>query len=174
MNLSTITNIMTRVIRIPADIYLRLEKLARGFDSPAQVIERLLNNHQGKDSTNNERTEDTPPGPKIRKRNTVEDWQDHIEIAMSFKHGVTGIGDSKWTRNIYEDFCKGEVSFGATSTPFVEALLCTIKSHEPSKYQHALNGLRKTIEHGKGQGKPLIKLTTMYEKMGGQPLTLDN
>jgi hypothetical protein len=34
---------MSQVIRIPSDIYKRLEAYAVGFDTPAGVIERLLN-----------------------------------------------------------------------------------------------------------------------------------
>jgi len=38
---------MSKIIRIPADVYMRLEKHAHGFDSPANVIERLLNSYEG-------------------------------------------------------------------------------------------------------------------------------
>jgi len=38
---------MSKIIRIPADIYFRLEQHVKGFDTPANVIERLLNSYEG-------------------------------------------------------------------------------------------------------------------------------
>ncbi len=38
---------MSQVIRIPSDVYARLEQHAEGFDTPANVIERLLNHYEG-------------------------------------------------------------------------------------------------------------------------------
>ncbi|MCW7551092.1 hypothetical protein NX722_00125 [Endozoicomonas gorgoniicola] len=38
---------MSHVIRIPAKIYNRLEQHAQGFDTPANVIEKLLNHYEG-------------------------------------------------------------------------------------------------------------------------------
>lgn len=38
---------MSQVIRVPADIYSRLEQHATGFDTPANVIEKLLNHYEG-------------------------------------------------------------------------------------------------------------------------------
>jgi len=38
---------MSRVIRLPAEIYSRLEVYAKGFDTPANVIEKLLNHYEG-------------------------------------------------------------------------------------------------------------------------------
>lgn len=38
---------MSRVIRIPVEIYTRLEKHAQGFDTPANVIEKLLDYYEG-------------------------------------------------------------------------------------------------------------------------------
>lgn len=40
---------MSQVIRLPSNIYKRLEKHAKGFDTPAAVIERLLNHFEGVD-----------------------------------------------------------------------------------------------------------------------------
>ncbi len=39
---------MCPVIRIPDDVYQRLEGLAEGLDTPANVIEKLLNHKEGK------------------------------------------------------------------------------------------------------------------------------
>ena len=41
---------MSQVIRIPSDLYQRLEKHAVGFASPASVIEKLLNFYEGNNS----------------------------------------------------------------------------------------------------------------------------
>ncbi len=38
---------MSRVIRIPANVYSRIEQHAKGFDTPANVIENLLNYYEG-------------------------------------------------------------------------------------------------------------------------------
>lgn len=38
---------MSTVIRVPKDLYIRLEKHAQGFDSPANVIEKMLNHYEG-------------------------------------------------------------------------------------------------------------------------------
>lgn len=38
---------MSHVIRIPPEIYARLERHAKGFDTPANVIERLLDHYEG-------------------------------------------------------------------------------------------------------------------------------
>ena len=41
---------MSPVIRIPEDLYSRLEQHAKGFDTPANAIETLLNQLEGIDS----------------------------------------------------------------------------------------------------------------------------
>ncbi len=38
---------MSQVIRVPSDVYARLEQHAKGFDTPANVIEKLLNHFEG-------------------------------------------------------------------------------------------------------------------------------
>ena len=38
---------MSPVIRVPEELYSRLEKHAKGFDTPANVIETLLNHFEG-------------------------------------------------------------------------------------------------------------------------------
>jgi hypothetical protein len=174
--------IMSQVVRIPANIYSRLERHARGFDTPVNVIERLLNHYEescyasaeeddkkGRNAGSHAR--DTDAGKTKTRQNTVEDWIEHVEIVMGYKDGETNIGTSSWTKKIYDDFCNGEASFGATSTKGIEALLLVIKEHLPHKYNLALAGLRKTIENGRADGKPLVKLAEMYERMGGTPLT---
>ncbi len=43
---------MSQVIRIPQHIYSRLEKLAEGFDTPANVIDRLLDHYESDMASN--------------------------------------------------------------------------------------------------------------------------
>lgn len=50
---------MSPVVRIPTDIYSRLEKHAQGFDTPANVIEKLLNHYEGI----NQKQPKKPSGP---------------------------------------------------------------------------------------------------------------
>ena len=173
--------IMSQVVRIPTNIYSRLEKHARGFDTPVNVIERLLNHYE--DSCYASPEEDDKKGKKANfhgrdtdrsktktRQNTVEDWKEHVEIVMGYKEGETNIGTPSWTKKIYDDFCNGEASFGATSAKGIEAVLLVIKEHLPHNYNLALAGLRKTIENERAEGKPLVKLAEMYQRMGGTPL----
>lgn len=99
--------------------------------------------------------------------NTVEDWIEHVKIAMGFKQGDTKIGTPIWTKKAYENFCNGEFSFGVTSTNVMEAILLVIKEYDPSKYDSALAAAKKTIELERKKGKKLIKLAKMYERMRG-------
>jgi len=39
---------VSKIIRLPLNIYSRLEQHAQGFDAPANVIEKLLNHYEGK------------------------------------------------------------------------------------------------------------------------------
>lgn len=55
---------MASVIRIPANIYERLENLAQGFDTPANVIEKLLNHYEKCDQSISE----PPQHPVARSR----------------------------------------------------------------------------------------------------------
>ena len=104
--------------------------------------------------------------------NTVEEWKEHVEISLGFKQGVTEIGDTAWTKRIYENFCIGEPSFGATCTNAMEATLMVIKIYEPDKYNFALKGLKRTIENYRNKGKRCIKLGKMYERISGKKLKL--
>lgn len=172
---------MSQVVRIPANIYTRLASHAKGFDTPINVIERLLNHYEecsyassaeesSKASTSGKASSQgfaTETGETKTRQNTVEDWKEHVEIVMGYKEGETNIGTPSWTRKIYEDFCNGEASFGATSAKGIEAVLLVIKEFQPNKYNLALAGLRKTIENGRAEGKPLVKLGEMYQRMGG-------
>jgi hypothetical protein len=163
---------MSQVIRIPANIFTRLASHAKGFDTPINVIERLLNHYEGSGytSTAEEHSNPSSGGKTKARQNTVEDWKEHVKIAMGYKEGETNIGTPTWTRKIYEDFCNGEASFGATSAKGIEAVLLVIKEYLPNKYDLALAGLRKTIENGRAEGKPLVKLGEMYQRMGGTSL----
>jgi len=87
--------------------------------------------------------------------NTVENWIEHIEIAMGFKQGDTKIGDPIWAKRIYEDSCKGKSSFGSTGTNVMETILLVIKDRAPSKWDSAKAALEKTIELERKKEKSL-------------------
>ena len=55
---------MNHVIKLPPSIYSRLEQHAEGFDTPVNVIEKLLNHYEG--------VEDSPPSvPFVQ---GIKDW----------------------------------------------------------------------------------------------------
>ncbi len=43
---------MSQVIRISDQLFKRLEKYAQGFDTPAKVIEKILDEYEGVESIN--------------------------------------------------------------------------------------------------------------------------
>jgi hypothetical protein len=162
--------IMSQVIRIPADVYSLLEKHANGFDTPVSVIERVLDFYERADpNTRLEHIAKYNSSSKTR-RNTVDDWKEHFEIVMGYRSGETNIGTPSWSRNIYQDFCNGNESFGATSVNAMEAVLLVVSENDSDKYEAALNGLKKTIEAEKANGRPLVKLGKMYERVSGRSL----
>lgn len=60
---------MSPVIRVPDDLYSRLEQHAKGFDTPANVIETLLNHFEGIDP----KTSNTAPAQDVtKKRDTTK------------------------------------------------------------------------------------------------------
>lgn len=60
---------MSPVIRVPSNIYSRLERHAKGFDTPASVIEKLLNHYEGIDpSPSHEETDQVVPNDRDIKK----------------------------------------------------------------------------------------------------------
>ena len=60
---------MSPVIRVPEDLYSRLEQHAKGFDTPANVIETLLNHFEGVD----QQASNTTSGKDVtKKRDTTK------------------------------------------------------------------------------------------------------
>jgi len=60
---------MCPVIRVPEDLYSRLEQHANGFDTPANVIETLLNHFEGIDA----KASNTAPVQNVtKKRDTTK------------------------------------------------------------------------------------------------------
>jgi hypothetical protein len=53
---------MSQVIRIPETLYKRLENYAQGFDTPANVIERVLNFYESNCSEESEITQEPQKG----------------------------------------------------------------------------------------------------------------
>ena len=62
---------MSQVIRVPAGVYKRLEKHAQGFDTPANVIEKLLNHYEGVDPATTSRAAARRDTTKYRFNNQV-------------------------------------------------------------------------------------------------------
>lgn len=63
---------MPEVIKVPTALYTRLAKHARGFDTPANVIEMLLNYYEGVDADDapedsRSSAADTPSAPSSRR-----------------------------------------------------------------------------------------------------------
>ncbi|MGB5835314.1 MAG: hypothetical protein WBG92_25465 [Thiohalocapsa sp.] len=54
---------MSVSLSLSAEVYLRLEKLAVGFDTPSDVIERLLNEHDAKGKDDMSGAASRPPRP---------------------------------------------------------------------------------------------------------------
>jgi hypothetical protein len=163
---------MAPVVRIPNSLYSRLEKHAKGFDSPINVIERLVDHYDHCDTK-------APSGPgsavfspdtkavSTRSRgNTVEDWQECVEVALGFREGTTPLDDNApFIQNIHNKFCKGEPAYGVSGTNALEAYLRVIKNYNPDKLDLALTGLRKSIEQS---DKPFYKMRAMLERVSGE------
>ncbi len=53
---------MSKVIRIPSGLFSRLEAHAKGFDTPANVIEKILNHYEGIQESSGKSTKPSPSG----------------------------------------------------------------------------------------------------------------
>lgn len=71
---------MSQVIRIPDDLYKRLEKHASGFDTPANVIERVLDAYEGIDKREGPRE-----SSQVRKPATKLEIEYFADSEESFK-----------------------------------------------------------------------------------------
>jgi len=158
---------MTREIRIPSSIYSRLEKHACGFDTPINVIERLLDYYENSNPADSELVTNQPSVKETRSYgNSVEDWKEAAEIALGFKQGTTSLDDNAdFIRNIYEKFCQGQPAYGVSGTNALEALLQIFKQYNPDKYDNAVLGLKKSIEQS---DKPFVKMRKMIERVTGE------
>lgn len=158
---------MPPVIRIPESLYSRLEKHAQGFDTPTNVIERLLEYYeqQRKKAVKEDVFSDTLPDitrPARSSGNTVEDWQECIEIALGFKEGSSPLEDNApFVQNINKHFLKGEPAYGVSGVNAMEAYLRVIKKYHPDKLQLALTGLSKSIEQS---DKPFHKMRALLKR----------
>lgn len=76
---------MSQVIRISNDLYKRLEEHATGFDTPANVIERILNFYEGGDESNRGDLNDQPSSERIEPAKEL-DIQYYSASEDEFKH----------------------------------------------------------------------------------------
>jgi hypothetical protein len=162
---------MPPVIRIPNSLYSRLEKHAKGFDTPINVIERLADHYDHCDAAAPSSLDGVGPSPdntpvSTRSRgNTVEDWQKCVEVVLDFKQGSTPLDDNApFIKNIYDKFCRGEPAYGVSGVNAMEAYLRVIKKYNPDKFDLALIGLRKSIEQS---DKPFHKMRALLERASG-------
>lgn len=76
---------MSQVIRIPTSVYSRLEQYAEGFDTPANVIEKLLNHFEGLPDKN----ESQEPESNIQTNNIIRNLSgeliNNIKLASIFE-----------------------------------------------------------------------------------------
>lgn len=70
---------MSQVIRIPEALYKRLESYAQGFDTPANVIESILNYY--------ELNSNKAPGNLLRPKNETREQATNLEI-IYYPEGV--------------------------------------------------------------------------------------
>jgi hypothetical protein len=77
---------MNTVIKLPVHLYKRLEHHAQGFDTPVNVIERILNHYEGIEDTNSE-VGSTPPETLKRVAGNKRD-----NTKYKFNGGIFGKG----------------------------------------------------------------------------------
>lgn len=171
---------MSQVIRIPDELYEQLKNHAATFETPADVIQKLVIFREAAMATEtlepgslpdqaNQEWQTFKPEPKKRKpRPTVADWHEHIAIVLGHIPGETHIGDIPWTRNIHATLIEGRAAFGATSTTAGEAWLQVIKKYEPENYDNVVLGLEAVIVEGQAEGKSLKKFERMFERLVGR------
>lgn len=101
---------MSTVIRVPENLYARLEKHAQGFDSPANVIEKLINYYEGLEI---QIPEPTDINSSRKKRDTTK---------YSFNNN--SYGKSKVVLAVIKDYvkCNPEVTYDAMLTAFPKQL----------------------------------------------------
>ena len=91
---------MCPVVRISVNLYARLEKHAKGFDSPASVIEKLLNYYDGENTS----IEDSTTNAMSAKPELIFHPSDEVEFLKKLVERK-----AVWV-NIYKDDGKIETS----------------------------------------------------------------
>ena len=120
---------MSPVIRIPEVLFSRLEQHAKGFDTPANVIETLLNHFEGIDT----KTSNTPlANDAVKKRDTTK---------YSFKNQKYGKG--KLVLAIIKDFVASnpKITFDSLTKAFPKELQGSIGVF------NELQGIQKKYEN---------------------------
>ncbi|MGB5708435.1 MAG: hypothetical protein WBM41_16585 [Arenicellales bacterium] len=161
---------MSPSISISANLYTRLEGQARGFDTPANVIERLLEHYEGCDTELETSLDEGDTHQAIRTTgNSVSDWKESIEIALGFKNGVSKLDqNASFIKNIYTKFRSGEPAYGVSGVKAMKALFQVIEKYEPQTRRLALEGLKASIEQS---DKPFHKLRALYHELSGEQIS---
>ena len=95
------------VIRIPTSLYQRLEKYAEGFDTPVHVIERLLNEHEGLETSPTPTSHETPEKPILTFTPNEETFRLHLvenkraKVVLHYSDGTTEQKD--WIANNFKE-----------------------------------------------------------------------
>jgi hypothetical protein len=160
---------MSPSINISANLYARLEGQARGFDTPANVIERLLEHYERCDTELEPFLDESHINQAIRSTdNSVSEWKKCIEIALGFENGVSRLDqNASFIKNIYTKFRNGEPAYGVSGVNMMKALFQVIEEYEPRTHSIALAGLRASIEQS---GKPFHKLRALYHELSGEQI----
>lgn len=160
---------MSPSISISAKTYARLERQARGFDTPANVVERLLEHYEKCDMELESSLDENHIDQEIRTTdNSVSEWKQCIEIALGFKNGASKLDQNAYfIKNIYAKFQNGEPAYGVSGVNMMKALFQVIEEYEPQTHSIALAGLRASIEQS---GKPFHKLRALFHELSGEQI----
>jgi len=126
---------MSQVIRIPTSIFSRLEQHAVGFDTPANVIERLLNHFEGVDheEPSNQTTKEVNMNNKtISIEHVINEFNSKLETTLSKVNGKRIIfeGITKEKKSIVVVTPKSKIySKGNGWVDFTEKQIFFLKKH---------------------------------------------
>ena len=93
---------MSQVIRIPRDVYKRLESYALGFDTPAGVIERLLDFYEA-NNTKEEATMETQTSNIILKTSFSQKSSQLSRIQRKNTETYNTTANGRFTRDLRDE-----------------------------------------------------------------------
>jgi len=135
---------MSQVIRIPPEIFSRLEKLAKGFDTPISVIERLLDHSENCDNV---------PTIKASKEQSHSGMQKPSAIERPFNRRDT----TKYTFNNYT-YGKGRLVLAVVQD--------YVASHPGTPFDELRTVFPKYLQGSSGVFCELAKAQDIYTRTG--------